>query len=264
MFRTTMLATVAVIGMAGSALAQGTGTIGYVEGQAALNGKPLMLGAEGQVALAAGQMLSTGAGRAEIILEPGVVLRLGGSSVVKMVASDPKHSEVLLQSGRASVIVRNTQGSPDLQVDTANGVQTALLKRGVYEFDAQAGELKVFDGKAAVSEAEGDKWIDVKGGHELALSGAVNKPAAFDEAQDRGDLGGGWGPGYGNAYGPGYGAYALGDGYPYGYGGGYGYGFYGPYAYGFYPGFFYGGGFGYGYGFRGGYGGFGGFRGGRR
>ena len=262
----------AVLSMAGAALAQGMGpgTIGYVQGQAAISGKPLMPGSEGRVALKVGEMLSTGSGRAEVILTPGVVLRLDPASVVKMVVADPARSEVMLQSGRANVVVGNVPGSRDLQVDTANGVQTVLLKRGVYAFDAKAGQLKVYDGKASVSESDGAKWINVKGGHELALNGAAVKSVGFDESQDRGAYGRGYDSGYGG-YGAGYGAYALGDG-AYGYGGygpGFGDGFYGPYAYGFYPGLyggfypgFYGGGFGYyGYGFRGG---FGGFRGGRR
>ena len=252
---------------AGAAGAQdmGPGMIGQIEGQAALDGKPLMPGSEGRMAVRAGQMLSTGNGRAQVVLTPGVVLRLDRASAVKVITADVGHSEVLLESGRAHFVVGNLSGSPDLEVDAANGVQTALLERGVYEFDAKAGELKVLDGKAAVSQNENSKWVDVKAGHEIALNGSASKATEFDDR-------GGYGEGYGDR--PGYGGYGLGEGYSFG---GYGYGAefggYGPFAYGFYPGFyggfypgFYGsygfgyGGFGYG-GFRGG---FGGFRGGRR
>lgn len=265
----TWVAATVVLGMAGAALAQGAGpgTIAYVQGQAAISGKALMPGSEGRVALKPGEMLSTGTGRAEVELTPGVVLRLDPASVVKMVVVDPARSEVMLQSGKANVIVGNAPGARDLQIDTANGVQTLLLERGVYAFDAKAGELKVYDGKASVSQTADSKWIKVKGGHELALNGSATKAADFDENQDRGIFE--RGPGYGS----GYGQYAYGNGgYDYGPGYGYGEGSYGPYAYGLYPGFypgfyggfypgFYGGGFRYGYGFRGG---FGGFRGGRR
>ena len=269
-----LLTMAAAVGLAGTAFGQGMGpgTIGYVQGQAALDGKPLMPGSEEQVTLKAGEMLSTGTGRAAVELMPGVVLRVEPASVVKMVEVERGKSEVMLQSGKANVVVGNVAGSRDLQVDTANGVQTLLLKRGVYAFDAQAGELKVYDGKAAVSENADAKWINVKEGHELALNGTANKPAEFDDRQDRADLGWGGGVGYGGGYGSGYGPYGDGFGNGYGYGPAFFDGFYGPYAYGFYPGFyggfypgFYGGGFGYGYGFRGGFGGgFGGFRGGGR
>ena len=264
---------VAVCGVAGAAFAgsavlaqgMGPGTIGYVQGQVALGGKPLLPSAEGRASLKAGEMLSTGSGRVEVALEPGVVLRLEPASVVKMVVAEPAKSEVMLVSGRAYVSVGNVEGKRDLQVDTANGVQTLLLEHGSYGFDAKAGVLKVYDGKAAVSENDNAKWTNVKGGHEIALDGSATKAVDFDEAGDRGGYGdGAYGPGYG------FGGYGYGG---LGYGGfGYGDGFYGPYAFGVYPGFyggfypgFYGGGF-YGGGFYGGgfRGGFGGFRGGRR
>ena len=272
MLKTTILAAAVIFGGTGAAFAQemeqgmGPGTVSHVEGQAALDGTALMPGSEGRMALQAGQMLSTGNGRAEVTLTPGVVLRMDRSSVVKMVKAEPEHSEVMLESGRADVVVSNVRGRRDLEVDTANGVQTSLLKPGLYDFDAKAGELKVYDGKAAVSRSADAKWIDVKDGQELALNGSAGKASDFASAEDRQKYYAARGEGYG--YGPGAG-YALGDGYPYGYGYGPDFGFYGPFAYGFYPGFypgFYGG---FGYGFGGGYyggfrGGFGGFRGGRR
>ena len=261
---------VALAGGAAVAQGMGPGTVSFVEGQAALNGNPLMPGSEDRVAFKAGQMLSTGNGRAEVTLTPGVVLRMDRSSVVKMVKAEPTHSEVLLESGRADVVVGDLPGQRELEVDTANGVQTSLLKPGLYDFDAKAGELKVYDGKAAVSRSADAKWIDVKDGQELALNGSTGKASDFNSADDRQRYyAARYGEGFG--YGAEGGDYPLGEGYPYGYGYGPGFGFYGPFAYGFYPGFFYGGGFGYGFGggyfggFRGGFrGGYGGFRGGRR
>ena len=277
MLMRTVVAAAAVLGMAGAGFAQeaGPGMIGYTQGQAAVSGRPLMPGAEGHVALKPGEMLSTGTGRAEVELTPGVVLRLEPASVVKMVVAEPARSEVMLENGKANVIVGNVPGPRDVQIDTANGVETVLLERGVYAFDAKAGELKVYDGKASVSQTDGSKWVNVKGGHELALNGSAAKAVSFDESRDRGSFdgrgygSGGYDSGYGQyaladggyEYGPGSGYYGYGEGFPGFYGDGfYAGGFY-PGFYGFYPGFYYGGGFGYGYGFRGG---FGGFRGGRR
>ncbi len=265
MLKTFVLAAagcVAVGGFTAGAQGMGPGTVSRVDGQAALDGKALMTGSEGTAALQAGQMLSTGNGRAEIILTPGVVLRMDRSSVVKMVKAESAHSEVMLESGRADVVVGDVSGRRDLEVDTANGVQTSLLKPGLYDFDAKAGELKVYDGKAAVSRSADGKWIDVKSGQQLALSGAEGKASDFQSSEDRQRYYAAREEGFG--YRAGGAEYAPGEGYPYQYGYGPGYGFGGPLGYGFYPGFypgfFYGGGFGYGYGFGGGY--FGGFRGG--
>ena len=148
------------------------------------------------------------------------------------------------------------------------------MKAGLYEFDADAGLVRVFDGKAEVSLGpNADKLISVKGGHLLALNGDSVKPQSFNKKKSTDELTAwsdlrsqyvgqenaglvqsGGGGGYGNAFGPG--GYDLGFGsYPWfpGYGG-----FYSPFGLGLYSSF-YGGGFGYpglGYGF-GGYPGYG-------
>ena len=133
------------------------------------------------------------------------------------------------------------------------------------EFNADAGQLRVFDGKAQVFISQAtDKRVTVKGGHELALNGAQTKTVgfnrdikgdsllAFNDQRSRTDY-----ASVGNGFGSGYGAYGDGPGYGYG---PYPYplyaGFYGPYGYPFYGPAFYGGfGFGgfYGGGFRGGF-----------
>ncbi len=252
---------------AASAFAQhGRGAVlTYVSGQAAINATPVNTRAAGSSTVGVGQMLSTGNGSAELALTPGAMLRMDASSSIKLVALDDRRAEVQVNSGRAEISLAGMRQGNELQIDSPNGVQTLLIQNGLYEFDAKAGELRVFDGKAAVSNsASANHWIDVKGGHELALNGSAAKPTDFDRnAGDgfatRNDAESARGGGYGYD-GPAYG-YRSG----YGYGGDFGYapyayGFYSPFAYGFYPGFyggygFYGGGF-YGRGF--GYGGFGG------
>lgn len=45
---------------------------------------------------------------------------------------------------------------------------TRLLKAGLYDFDADSGQIRVFDGQAAVNID--DRQIKLKGGHEIALA----------------------------------------------------------------------------------------------
>src|ERR1700683_3237635 len=62
------------------------GTVNYVEGQAAMGGQSLdakSVGAE----LGEGQSVTTLNGKAEILLTPGVFLRLGPNSSAKLVAA---------------------------------------------------------------------------------------------------------------------------------------------------------------------------------
>ena len=279
------LAAAMVLPVSGIAKAQGAfeagpGTVNYGQGQIAVNGKAVSMSDLGRVRATAGQMISTGNGKAEIGLAPGVFVRLGSNSVLRMVNEDPNNAEVALERGQADVQVDPQYHQAGEVVVDAKGEGVQLIKPGVYAIDATKGLVKVFDGEAVVLPANTQlKEIKVKGGHEYALNAADGtKPHEFDRANAEDELyrwgmrpggeerGGGYeggGVGYGFApayYGGGYGLY---DGFYPGYG----------YGYGFYPGFGFGLGYGFGgYGFggyRGGFGGYrggfgGGFRGGRR
>jgi len=260
------------------------GTLNYIEGQASIDGRQISHKSVGTAELEAGQYLATADGKVEILLTPGVFLRLDNNSMVKMISPNLTHTEVELQRGRASVEADQLYPQNTILIDQKGG-QTQLLKNGLYEFNADKNTVRTFDGKAAVYPGDSlvskVKPIDVKGGRQLALNGEPLKPKGFDkdhsESQDdlyrwsslrsqylgeaNIDLAAqyaGYGPGFGG-FNPGWywdsSLYAY-DWLP---GGGpfwspFGFGFYSPYyLYG--GGFVYGRGFfGRGYGFRGGYG----------
>jgi hypothetical protein len=58
------------------------GTLNYIEGSAYLEGKPLTQRAVGSTDLDPGQVLSTGQGKAEILLTPGVFLCFYASTTI--------------------------------------------------------------------------------------------------------------------------------------------------------------------------------------
>lgn len=283
------LASVFAPGFAQQSANQGRpGTINYVEGQASLEGRQVSSKSVGQTELQAGQYLSTANGKVEVLLTPGVFLRLGADSTVKMVTPDLTHTEVLLERGRAEVEADHLYSQNRILIDQKGG-QTQIVKNGLYEFNADDNTVRTFDGKAVVypgDNLQSDvKPVEVKGGRQIAMTGEPTRPVKFDRDRSEDDL-------YrwsslrsqylGEAsenlaaqyagYGPGFGGFAPGwdwDPALYSYtwlpGGG---PFFSPFGYGFYsPGFLYGGGLGYGgyYGggyYRGGYYGRGGFRGG--
>ena len=133
-------------------------------------------------------MLATANGKAEILLTPGIFLRLGNDSTVQMVSPDLTHTEVKLEQGRANVEVDQIYPQNTILIDLKNG-QTQLLKNGLYAFDAGNSTVRVLDGKAAVYPGANlqanVKPIDVKGGHQLALNGEPLKPQRFNK--DRGN-----------------------------------------------------------------------------
>jgi hypothetical protein len=61
------------------------GTINYVEGRAKIGNEVLSSKSVGKVELRAGETLETGNGRVEMLLTPGVFLRLGQDTSVTMI-----------------------------------------------------------------------------------------------------------------------------------------------------------------------------------
>jgi len=291
------LATLSAVAFAQNTVSARPGTLNYVEGQASIEGRQLTSGSNSNTSLQSGETLSTSNGKAEVLLTPGIFLRVGANSTVKMVSPNLTQTEIRLEQGRANVEVDQIYQQNRILIDLPNG-QTQIMKKGLYAFDAGNSSVSVFDGQANVypgSDLQADvKPIEVKGSRQLILTGDAEKPQRFNKDQAQDDLYK-WGSlrsqylgeanlslasEYAGSSGFYPGWYWAGG--PYGYtwlpGNGlfrnpYGYGFYSPYyVYGGGPIYGYGRGF-YGYrggyyGYRGGYvggyrgGGVGGFRGG--
>jgi len=150
-----------------------------VEGQAAIGSQTLNDKSVGSTRLEAGQTLSTENGRAEILLTPGVFVRLGNHSSLQMVSPTLENTTTNLEKGRAMVEVAEIRPANNIRVEESN-FNTKLLKPGLYDFDADHGLIRVFDGKAEVQT--GDRNIEVKGGHELDLdAGEKLKAQKFDK-----------------------------------------------------------------------------------
>ncbi len=172
--------------LAQNAVSARPGTINYVEGQASLEGQQLSPKFVGHAELAQGQFLATGIGKAELLLTPGVFLRLDANSTVKMVTPDLTHTEVQLTQGRATVEVDQLYKQNDILVDLATG-QTQLLKNGLYEFDAAINTVRVFNGEAAafrsLTPQPGEKAVKVKEGKQFAFLDTAGKTTGFDRKQ---------------------------------------------------------------------------------
>jgi hypothetical protein len=156
------------------------GTLNYVEGQAAVGGQTVNGKSIGQVTLQKGEALSTDTGKAEILLTPGVFLRLGDHSSATMLSPSLTDTEVAVK-GRAMVEVAEIYPENNLRVIEGN-VPTQIEKAGLYDFDADHGQVRVFKGKAVVFD--GDHEIKVDGGHALDLntSGKL-KTRKFDKKE---------------------------------------------------------------------------------
>lgn len=239
------------------------GTLNYIEGSANLDGQPIGQNAIGSATLAPGQVLSTTTGRAEVLLTPGVFLRLGHNSTVKMISPDITNTVVDVERGRATVEVDQLFKENDIDV-LENNVPVQLVQTGLYEFNSDLGTVQVFQGKAAIDKGHGH-WTTIKPDHQVNVAEGLADlhPAKFDAAQQeqsglyrwsslRSDYLAEANEQMAGAYGPGYAPGWYWDPYLYDYTFLGPYGFYSPFGFGFYPfgwgyGGFYGGGF-YGHG----------------
>lgn len=167
------------------------GTLNYIEGQASVEGRQLTSSSVGNTELQAGQYLSTANGKAEVLLTPGVFLRLGNNTTVQMISPDLTHTELMLEQGRADVEVDQIYPQNNILIDFKNG-QTQLLQHGLYSFDANTSTVRVFDGKVDVYPGANlqanVKPVEVKGGHQLVLTGELTKPQRFDKDLAQDDL----------------------------------------------------------------------------
>lgn len=155
------------------------GTLNYVEGQANVGDQSLNAQQVGSVELQIGQKLDTQNGKAEILLIPGVFLRVGDNSTAQLVSPNLTDTEARIDKGQAMVEVAEIHPDNLLRI-ASDGATTQLLKDGLYGFDADSGAVRVYKGEALVQD--GDQNVKLKGGHELDLNASGKlKARKFDE-----------------------------------------------------------------------------------
>jgi len=154
------------------------GTINYIEGQVSVGGQPVAATQVGELVVAPGSVLQTADGKAEMLLTPGVFLRLDSNSSVKMVSPSITKTTVELLQGKAMLEAAQVEKENHLDV-VDHGANTVIEKRGIYEFNANDPMVAVYDGKAQVRQE--DRTQDVGKGKEVALARNPDmKTQAFD------------------------------------------------------------------------------------
>ena len=154
------------------------GVLNYVEGQASIGAQPLSQNSVGSARIQAGQSLATQTGRVELLLTPGVLLRLDNNSSILMNSPDLADTTLTIQAGRAMVEAGEILPANHLAIHEGPA-RVRLMKNGLYDFDAVHGQVRVFDGRAEVTL--GGKTFTVQGGHEFDLNAAKLKARGFDK-----------------------------------------------------------------------------------
>jgi len=131
-----------------------------VEGQALLDSKPVEVKISKFPEMKENMELKTTDGRAEVLLNPGAFLRLGENSAVRMVSNKLSDSRMEFISGSIVVEADGTATAQGEDIVTILYKDTAVhvRKSGVYRFDSEPAEVRVYSGEAQI-EAAGNSLI---------------------------------------------------------------------------------------------------------
>jgi len=161
-----------------------SGMVNYVEGGVHIAGSPVKLDGAIFPEVKIGQTLSTEAGHAEILLTPGVFLRLDRNSSFRMVANKLTDTQVEILKGSALVEVDEILKDNHIAVKMGDS-STVLTKNGLYHFNADAGQIRAFDGKAQASAASNS--TELKGGRTLLVANSLT-PDKFNKNKSKDEL----------------------------------------------------------------------------
>ncbi len=143
-----------------------SGLIHYVEGQVYVGDQAVESKFGNFPEVKENQTLKTEEGRAEVLLTPGVFLRLGENSSFRMITNRLIDTRLDFRSG--SAIIEADEILKDNSITmVAQDTTVHVAKKGLYRFDSSPSELRVFDGLAEVTS--GDRTVEVKEGHLIAL-----------------------------------------------------------------------------------------------
>jgi hypothetical protein len=148
-----------------------------MEGQVTVDGAAIHPKSTEFLDLKPDQVLATEDGRAEILLTPGVFLRLPENSSARMISNTLADTRLEIVSGSALIEVGQLLRNNAITIE-AHGVEIALPKQGLYRIDTDPARIRVYDGEARVTAGAGK--IDVKRGREVALDAPTLEARNFD------------------------------------------------------------------------------------
>jgi len=156
-----------------------SGLIHYFEGEVKLDGADIVKKNAEFTSMKEGGELRTGTGRAEVLLTPGVFLRVAENSAVKLVGSNLLDTRLSLMEGSALLEVGEMEKGQSLSM-TVGDAKIDFNHKGLFRMDANPAELKVHDGSAVVV-ANGQS-VTLKEGKLTALNGVI-APTKFDKEE---------------------------------------------------------------------------------
>ncbi len=153
-----------------SVISAKAGLVHYTEGKVFVADKQVENKIGDFTEMKAGEVLQTAEGRAEVLLTPGVFLRVGENSAFKLVSNKLEDIRIDLTQGSA-IIEAGEVNKYDSIVLTAGAATINFEKRGLFRIDSDPAALRVFDGEAIV--AVGGQQMKIKEGKMTSLNGVL-------------------------------------------------------------------------------------------
>lgn len=175
-----LVASLAPRAWAQSVISAHSGVIHYVEGDVTIDGTPVHPKFAEFPDVKAGQLVATAEGRAEILLTPGVFLRMAENSSVRMLSNALADTRLEVVSGSALIEVGELLEHNAISFE-ASGRHVELAKKGLYRINASPASLQVYEGQARVSS--GSESLTARKGHQIDLDAAKLADTRF-EAKD--------------------------------------------------------------------------------
>ncbi len=180
-FTLVILLTLAASGQ--SVISTRSGIIHFFEGAVYLNDQPLESHPGRFTSVPQGAELRTAEGRAEVLLTPGVFVRMGESSKLRMLANELSNTRVELLAG--SVMVDSAAPVSGQSVTLIyKDWSMRFPEEGVYRIDSDPPRLWVLQGKADVSAASNQETLSVGQGMVLPFAPVLVPDRSIDPPRD--------------------------------------------------------------------------------
>ena len=164
-----------------SVISVNSGVINYSEGSVLIDNTKLQQKFGTYPSVQTGSGLRTEDGRVEVLLTPGMILRLDHDSSVRMQSNSLADTKVEFLKGSAIVDSANSeQGKAAMIKYAANEIR--FCQPGVYRLDSEPATLQVYSGAVEIT-AEGKK-TSIDASHLYFLDAALDTPKYDDGTQD--------------------------------------------------------------------------------
>jgi len=166
-----------------SVISARSGVVHFFEGAVYLGDEPLEPRLGKFPTMAEGAELRTAQGRAEVLLTPGVFLRLGEKGAIRLLADGLADTRVEMLAG--SAMLDSSEPSSDTSITLIyKEWQMHFPQKGIYRFDVEPPRLWVRQGEAKVSAGGTASPVSVEQGMYLPLAPVLVPEPSIDVPAD--------------------------------------------------------------------------------